>query len=167
MIVLMILSVAFAESYTITKNKVSFLAVGRPAMVKIRGEGECVTGSLKLSGKELLVSTDCNLNQLSTGIDLRDTHMKEKYLEVGKPGWDRAHFEGSVLYKDGKNPFQGKLRLHGEEKPIAGDVTVAGTHLTFEWKTKVSDYKIPIPEYLGIKVADEVTITVDLDGNLK
>ncbi|MBI1859944.1 MAG: YceI family protein [Deltaproteobacteria bacterium] len=167
MIFLLLLRLALAETYNVTDSKVSFLAVGKPAMVKIRGEGKCLSGTFKLSGKEMLISADCDLNKLSTGIDMRDGHMKEKYLETGKPGYALAHFEGSVLYKDGKNPFQGKMKLHGEERPITGEVTVKGTNMVFEWKSKVSDHKIAIPEYLGVKVADEVTVTVTTDGALQ
>lgn len=158
-------AMAFAASFEMTGSAVRFVAVGRPAMIKIRGEGDCLSAKFNLSGKEMLISADCALGKLTTGIDLRDTHMREKYLEVSK--FPQGHFEGSVPFKDGTQPFQGKLNVHGKVLPIAGDAEILGNHLVFNWKINVSDFNIPIPEYLGVKVADSVAVTVTVDGVLK
>ncbi|MBK7889972.1 MAG: YceI family protein [Bdellovibrionales bacterium] len=67
-------------------------------------------------------------------------------------------------------PFQGKLSLHGVEKPITGiaevDTTKDSPSVSTEFKVLVSDFKIDIPTYLGIKVADEVTIKTRMNLNL-
>ena len=67
---------------------------------------------------EGMLSVD--LRTLDTGIDLRDNHMRETYLEVGKgKGFDRAVLSG-ILIDDadgaafaGRSRFSAMLLLHG------------------------------------------------------
>ena len=155
---------ALSEPLKVTKSTVSFLAVGRPAMIKIRGTGDCLAGEFKVSGKELLISAECDLRKISTGIDLRDTHMRDKYLEV--KDFPKAFFTGSTAFKEGKSPLQGKLKVHGVEVPINGEVTGEKDKWTFEFKTKVTDHKISVPEYLKIKVAEDILVTVEIFGTI-
>src|SRR3712207_2245280 len=57
---------------------VGFHAIGKPKMLKIHGQGGAPKGQLavtdgKVSGKAIF-----DLRSLKTGIDMRDSHMKEK-----------------------------------------------------------------------------------------
>src|ERR1700743_1526023 len=71
-------SIVFSPTGTVT-----FLAVGKPSAIKINGTGEAAKGSLTLAADNKASGVlTFNLKSLNTGIDLRDKHMKEKYLQV-------------------------------------------------------------------------------------
>jgi hypothetical protein len=65
-------------------------------------------------------------------------------------------------------PFEGTFKLHGVENPIKGtaDLAVADHKLsgTAKFAVKVSDYKMDIPKYAGITVAEDVNVTVVSGG---
>ena len=112
-----------------------------------------------------------DLRTLDTGIGLRDDHLREKYLEVGKgPDFDRAtlsEIDVSGLNMDspeGKGSFTGSLSLHGAKKPVTGtlDVRQAGPALRVKasFPVLLSDYGIAKPRYLGVGVKDTVQVEV-------
>lgn len=60
--------------------------------------------------------------------------------------------------------FTGQLTLHGVTKPVTGKVNMSDEkEIEAGFKIKLSEYKIDIPKYLGITVADEVEVTVKID----
>src|SRR5438046_2728106 len=70
-------------------GEVEFLATGRPSALKIRGKikedaKDALTGKLQVTGANVTGTAKLALDMLDTGIDLRNKHMKEKYLETGK-----------------------------------------------------------------------------------
>ena len=77
-------SFATAATMNVSSTKVEFLAIGKPSAIKIRGKGEKLESKLQLAGKTLTGQFVFDLTSLNTGIDTRDEHMKEKYLETGK-----------------------------------------------------------------------------------
>jgi len=160
-------------------SKVSFVAVGRPGLMKIHGEGGKVEGRLDLSKKEGLGELTVNLDDFDTGIALRNQHMKEKYLQTNDPAKKTARLKveklelSPELLKNGGKadvPFSGNLLLHGEEKDVSGSLQaeVQGDKLNGKTNLKLnlSDYKVEIPSYLGIKVAETVDVEVSLNGKI-
>jgi hypothetical protein len=114
-------------------------------------------------GGALLVKLDT----LETGIGLRDHHLRDSYLEVGKgAGYDVATLENIQLEKsDGKSAFKGTLLLHGEKHQVSGMSTIHrnsdGTiRVDAEFPLKVSEFAIPKPTYLGVGVRDEIRVKV-------
>ena len=113
-----------------------------------------------------------DLQTLQTGIGLRDTHMREKYLEVQK-GQDFAvatlddiQLEGIDPQNPvGKTKFRGVLMLHGTEREVAGQAEIhntgQGVRVQATFPLKVSEFQIPRPSYLGVGVRDEVSVTVN------
>src|SRR5262245_62020670 len=61
-----------------------FHAVGRPSMLKITGKGPGPKGEIKAEGSKVTGSFSVDLNAVTTGISMRDHHMKEKYLQTDK-----------------------------------------------------------------------------------
>ncbi len=152
------------------QGAVQIEAVGRPAMVKIKGKGEGPQGTLKVNGKTVSGEVKFSLNTLDTGIDLRNEHMKEKYLETGKhpvatltikelpvpEGWSKEKPQVK------ETPFKGELDLHGEKRTVEGVFEITGDkELKAKMELKISDYKIDIPSYLGVTVADTVKIQIN------
>ncbi|MGE3974389.1 MAG: YceI family protein [Bdellovibrionales bacterium] len=155
-------------------GEVKFLAVGRPSALKIKGEGAAPTGEFKETAGKVFGSVDFDLHSLKTGINMRDEHMKNKYLEVDKHnGLANLKLEnlelpgdivsGSQSSKEGL-PFKGKLSLHGETKDVQGTYnltkTATGYDVLAKFNLKLSDYKINIPSYAGITVAEDINVEI-------
>jgi hypothetical protein len=110
-------------------------------------------------------------------MEMRDEHMKENYLQTNKPENKFAQLEiqnlniPSEYWKNNKElnlDFSGDLTLHGVKKSIIGKILLSPYREKFpvntisELKVKLSDYKIDIPSFAGITVAEDVNITVKL-----
>ena len=112
------------------------------------------------------------LDTLETGIGLRDHHLRDNYLEVGKgAGYDVATLENIQLEKsDGKSAFKATLLLHGQKRQVSGTSTLhrrsdGTTHVDAEFPLKVSEFSIPKPTYLGVGVRDEIQVKVAFNAS--
>jgi len=166
-----------------SKGAVEFDAVGRPSALKIHGKGEGPTGSftMEVKGNEVLVTGVANftLNSLETGIQMRNEHMKKKYLETEKfPDAKLTLTQWKISASPQTDPLslkdqtlQGVLFLHGVEKPVTGKINIerAGTTATFkaEFDLKISDFNIAKPGFAGITMAEDVKVTLNGGGTLK
>jgi polyisoprenoid-binding protein YceI len=66
-------------------SKVEFEGTGKPSLLKIHGSSEQkIEGYFVFDGKKISGKAVFNLESLDTGIDLRNEHMKTRYLEVAK-----------------------------------------------------------------------------------
>lgn len=153
-------TVTNAKSLTFKYSNVEWLAVGNPGFLKIKGTGGKLAGDLsedkgKVSGKIEVV-----LDVFDTGIELRNKHMKEKYLETAK-------FPKAVLtVKDlpssqGEHDLVGDLTVKGVTKPVKGKYKVDEKGVTSEFKISLKDYPVGVPSYLGVSVAEDVTVNVE------
>ena len=114
-------------------------------------------------GGALLVKLDT----LETGIGLRDHHLRDNYLEVGKgAGYDVATIENIQLEKsDGKAAFQGTLVLHGQKRQVNGRSTIHrrgdGTiHVDAEFSLRLELYLGPahiFPKRIGMRLTRVIT----------
>lgn len=153
------------------ESKVEFLAIGKPSLLKINGTGGKLKGKIEVSGTKVTGQLSVALDLITTGLNLRDEHMKNKYLEIAK--FPEASLQISELQLE-KNlftisgsqkgvPFKGKLKIHGVEKDIEGFADVDSDEkvvsISAQTKTSISAHQIDLPSYMGIKVADEVQIT--------
>ena len=159
---------------TATGN-IEFLAVGRPSAIKIRGMApqmgngqNSVSGILRASGPNLAGKVKLKLSALDTGIELRNHHMKEKYLEVEKFPEAELTIPSIEIGKKDEVPWEGELSLHGKKKPVKGTATVDQKEktlgLSVSFDLKVTDFDIPVPSYLGIKVTDNVKVSANVAG---
>ncbi len=171
LLAIFLISSAHAAFHSTKVGQTIFEAVGKPAMIKIKGEAPVPTTIMKTENNKVSLESTLDLNLLKTGIDLRDEHMKEKYLETGKHPQAKlvitsldlpANWEDSpIAIKD--QPFKGTLHLHGKEAPVEGIFSLnEKREATSEFKIKLTDFGIEIPEYMGIKVAETVTIKTQI-----
>jgi polyisoprenoid-binding protein YceI len=165
-----------------TKNStVKFLAIGSPSAIKIKGEKAKVDGTVKIENNKLQANLKVDLNSFETGMDMRDEHMKENYLQTEKAENKFAELIIQNLNipaeywkneKELKLDFAGDLTLHNVKRPITGTISFPPFKKnsilnTFsELKVKLSEYKIDIPSFAGITVAEDVTINVKLPLNI-
>jgi polyisoprenoid-binding protein YceI len=110
------------------------------------------------------------LDTLQTGIEMRDHHMKDNYLEVGKgTSYAVAVLDRIQLDKvDGKAAFRASLTLHGQTREVSGTALVqkkdAGVRVEAQFPLKVSEFQIPKPTYLGVGVRDEIQVKVSFSA---
>lgn len=145
--------------------KVVFHAKG-PAGFKIDGKGSEL--QVKDDGKQITFTVP--LKDLKTGIDLRDRHMTEKYLEVEKyPNavltvpWSEIKKPASGATEKGR--AKGVMALHGKIKEVPFVYGVVREGNTYKVKGKVPldirDYGIVIPSYLGVTVKPDIDVAVE------
>ena len=157
-----------AHAYKVDKSKV---VVTCPLTVggSFEARATAIVGEMRSApGNRLEGRLQVDLRSIETGIALRDRHMKENYLEVGKPGFDRVVLEQIQLERmNGSTPFTGLLTLHGRQRAIAGAAVLQetrdGLRVEAEFPVRLSDYAIAEPTYLGVGVASEVRVRVVLN----
>ena len=133
----------------------------------VTGQVTIPEGSRELAGAFLV-----DLRTLTTGISLRDAHLRDNYLEVSRgAGYATAVLDAISLDAPAPAPgrsatlgFRATLTLHGRANPASGTAQV--THRGDRIEVKVSfplridAYEIARPAYLGVGVTNQVEINV-------
>ena len=110
-----------------------------------------------------------DLRTLDTGIELRNHHMLDTYLEVGKgTGYETAVLSDIHLGDvdaatfQGRTPFTGTLLLHAARKPVAGEADIrregSNVRVAASFPVRLDEFGIPPPRYLGVGVKNEVQV---------
>jgi len=117
----------------------------------------------------LMGEISMDLATIDTGISLRNQHLREKYLEVGKgKGFDRAVLS-AIHLKDaddeafeGRTAFSAVLLLHGVLHPVDGTAEIRrdglGRRVRAEFPLLLTDFGITPPEYLGVGVGSRLLV---------
>jgi polyisoprenoid-binding protein YceI len=114
-----------------------------------------------------------DLRTLDTGIGLRNAHLRDNYLEVGKgPLFERAVLSeirlagGEAEAFEGRSGFTGSLWLHGRSRPISGHAELrregSSVRVEASFPVTLDDYGIEKPRYLGVGVKSVVQVKVSL-----
>lgn len=115
-----------------------------------------VRGSTEKNGDQFVAhNIVLKLDTLTTGIELRDNHMKHKYLETDK-------YPEAVLTQatgTGGN-FQGELQVHNVKKPIQGTYKITGDQFVCDFTVSIKDFGIQKVKYMGVGVNDAVNVEV-------
>jgi polyisoprenoid-binding protein YceI len=142
---------------------VAFEATG-PAGLKIDG----TTADLSVAEADGNVVVTVPLANLSTGISLRDHHMREKYLEVPKyPTAVLTVPKSALKVPAAGSPVDadvpGSLALHGQTRPVSVHYTAKsdGTSTTAQGKFRLNmtEFGIVVPVYLGVTVKPDVDVS--------
>jgi polyisoprenoid-binding protein YceI len=145
-----------------SETHVTFTAFG-PAGMKIEG----TTTDFKAAEDSGNLVIDVPLANVSTGIALRDHHMKEKYLEVQKyPAATLTVARSALKLPAGgagvEADVPGTLKLHGQSRPVTVryDAKADGMGLTAHGKFHINmnEFGISVPSYLGVTVKPEVDV---------
>jgi polyisoprenoid-binding protein YceI len=154
---------AYAALTSATDARVSFGATG-PAGFKLEG----TTSELGVTEGGGNVVVTVPLGNLTTGISLRDHHMREKYLEVGKyPAAILTVARASLKMPAGGESQEadvpGILTLHGQTRPVTvhysakadgGNVAAQG-----RFHINMNEFGINVPSYLGVTVKPDVDVS--------
>ena len=144
--------------------QVAFHASG-PAGMKIVG----TTSDLDVDDQGQKIVVRVPLRNLTTGISLRDDHMRNKYLQVGSYPNAELTVDRSALRLpagDGttSGDANGTMSIHGRTRNVSFHYTVAkgggSLHVGGTTKIDIKDYGIDVPSYLGVTVKPDVDVEV-------
>ena len=164
---------AAAQSWHVADGRVTVvcpLTVGgrfEARTTAVKGQVTMPEGTRDVDG-----SFSVDLRTLDTGIGLRNTHLRDNYLEVSRgPEYDTAVLSEVVL--DAPPPargrsatlgFKGVLSVHGNAKPVTGtaEVSYKGDALDVKVKfpLRIDAYEIARPTYLGVGVSNQIDVEV-------
>lgn len=148
--------------------QVAFHASG-PAGMKIVG----TTSDLDVDEQGSKIVIRVPLRNLTTGIALRDDHMRNKYLQVGSYPNAELTVDRSALRLpagDGNasGDANGTMAIHGKTKNVSFHYNVAksgGTlHVGGTTKLDIKDYGIDVPSYLGVTVKPDIDVEVQFNA---
>lgn len=141
-------------------------SVGFAAKANVGMVIEGTTAAIAVDEDAKNVTLTVSLTSLTTGVELRDKHMKETYLEVPKFPEAKLVIEKSCLSlpeageKSGECP--GAFTLHGETKGVTVKykASVAGKSVDVDasFVANFLDHGVQEPKYMGIKVKPLVDV---------
>ena len=108
------------------------------------------------NGKEYVQAKNIiiDVNSLSTGISLRDKHLKERLLSDKHPTAKLLKATGT----GGKGIAL--LEIKGKKIKVSGKYTISGEKLKASFPLKLEDLDITDVRYMGVGVKDTVTVNV-------
>jgi polyisoprenoid-binding protein YceI len=137
-------------------------------------ETSALSGTLNIASTRpvaLAGTLSVDLRALDTGIEMRNGHMRERYLEVEKgEGFAKAVLSDIRLLDaqqasfEGTTAFTGTLSLHGTSRAVSGHARLrregAALQVEASFPVRIPEYGIEKPRYLGVGVKDEVQVKV-------
>jgi polyisoprenoid-binding protein YceI len=154
---------SYAAFTSASDSHVTFSASG-PAGFKIEG----TTSELAVAEDGGNVIVTVQFGNLTTGISLRDHHMRDKYLEVAKFPAATLTVARSVVKVPSAGgqvdaDVPGMLALHGQTHPVTVHYTAksdgASTTSQGKFHINMNDYGIFVPAYLGVTVKPEIDVS--------
>lgn len=149
--------------------KVTFNATGSPGFLDIEG----VSSTVKVTDDGTTLSFAVPMSTVSTGIELRDNHMNEHYVEVAKyPDVTIKLPKASVQWPaNAGDSTSGKVsatfNAHGVDVPTDVTYTVkkgkSSTKVTAKFAFNTNSHGISIPSYLGITVDPAMTAEATIE----
>ncbi|MEN0067185.1 MAG: YceI family protein [Myxococcota bacterium] len=155
---LLLVGLTHAGSFKITgKPKVTFHAEGSPGFLTFEG----ITRSLTVQDDGDRLTFTVPMDTVKTGIELRDQHMREKYVQTAEfPNVELTLDRAAVDWPSAGARTQGELTAQFVAHGVSRDVAV-----TYELREKkgqlearaefafdTSEHGIDIPSYLGVTI---------------
>ncbi len=149
--------------------KVGFVATGGMLIPDIEGTTSALT--VANDGTALLFTV--GLSNLTSGIDLRDEHMKGKYLEVPSFPHATLKIERSALSfpasggEKKKGKAAGSFTVHGVTQPVNVAYTLVKTNAGYKvdatFNLDLAKHGIPIPEYEMVSIEPGVVASASFE----
>ncbi len=171
----MLTGACFSAEYHIDREKANSVRfISEAPVEQIEGVTDAIDGYIlweknnPLSKSEFYFQVD--LNTIDTGIELRNRHMRENYLETDN--FRYAVYKGeitSIDTLDNVSAFQvvveGLINLHGEDQQykITGAVHKEGKTLkvSSDFEISLSAHKIMVPKLMFMKISEIIHIELD------
>jgi len=169
-IVIVYLSAAYPQQLNVIPgklNSIKFLA--NSTISNFEGNTSAAEGFINWDSTQInnsKIEFKVYLDSLDTGIGLRNTHMREKYLETDK--FPAAEFKGRIISLNKKTSIEsevaaeGNLKIHGVDRRIKITGRLYNDYGQFRLESSfdifLSDYNIDKPSFLFISVENKITI---------
>lgn len=163
---------AHSQTFIADDGYVEF--VSSAPLLEFTGKSNHLTGMIDFD--ENLVDFYVDLTTLDTGINLRNNHMRDSYLETDD--FPFAEFTGSLVTpydfeKGGKQEVMvaGTFKIHGVEQEVEIDGSLENTdkgmNLQASWTVLLEDHDIRRPRVVFYELAQEqeVSISITLKEN--
>jgi polyisoprenoid-binding protein YceI len=158
---------ATAQSFISETGYVEFVSTA--PLLEFKGTSNHLTGLIDLDKN--LVDFYVDLNTLDTGIDLRNNHMKDSYLETETHRF--AEFTGELepefdpsIKTEQQASVTGTFQIHGVEREINVQGTIkpveSGLQLDAGWTVLLEDYNIDKPKVVFYELASEQEINISI-----
>lgn len=161
MIILLFPCIGFGAKVKVKDCKMSFATIGKPVLIQIKGGStKNCTGTASLKNN-IPQSADIKLSleHIDTGIELRNKHLKENYLNTEK--YKFAQFKLNKAKTDSKK-FTGTMDFQGVKKTITGTYEINDKKVTAEFFLGFPEFNIKPPSFMGVTVTDKVRIEIVL-----
>lgn len=178
-----------AKSYKITEDGKNYALFESEATLEtIQGMTTKVTGTIVADPRNITASSvdvTVDLASLNTGIGKRDEHLRDNFLNTTQ--FPTATFKSIGVAKPAQaiepnKPVEiyvkGEFTMHGVTKPMTVPVRVVyipeteltkssrgpgdWIHATTNFKVKLADFGVSVPEKLILKLADTVDVKLDV-----
>ena len=152
--------------------------ISRASIEEFDGVTDRIDGYVLLDGAALGPATggddtefylEVDLASLETGIGLRNRHMRDNYLEVGR--FPYATFSGHIVRTeettsgDYRVTASGDFTVHGVARPRELTCRVspvgAGYRVVCGFEVLLTDHDIEIPKVMFLKLANEIRLELD------
>ncbi len=170
-LILITTALLFAEEFHVDKSKNNIVKFISDAPIEsFEGVTDNIDGYMYYKSLDDLTDNqlyfEVDLTTLDTGIDLRNRHMRDNYLETEK--YRFTFFEGKIdeLNVVNDNEFNvvvsGSLFIHG----VTNEIEVSGIMkrnengflIDTQFPVALSDYKIDIPQLMFMKIDEEMKL---------
>lgn len=143
----------------IKTSSVSFEATGNPGFLTVEGKGgKLKADKLETDGTHIWGTITVDLADLDTDMDLRNDHMRDKYLLISKYPQAKLVLEKTAMTA---RTFKGKLTIKKDTQKVSGKFSLKGAKLTAGLQINLGDYpSVGTPSWKGISLTDEVSISV-------
>lgn len=173
------LFIAPAASFTLDGGLVAFDVGTNISAVSVHGKTTQVRGAARVrkNGAQVLleeVNASVPVEALSTGMGLRDEHMRKYIFTTSDQKVPELKFSGENMAcpaeasGDASCQVTGKMTIRGVEKPITIGLKMKAAGGAYraiaDGTVKLSDYGIERPSQFGVKCSDEVKIHIELQG---
>ena len=181
---------AHGKAFIIDDARNVFTFESKAPLEKIVGTTSKITGKVHIDPKDItkhaMATFSLDLASMTTGIGLRDEHMRDGYLETSKHPQAVLTIEkltkASQKMLTDQKPIAvdavGTLTLHGVKKPITiknanityfkeseatrGKMPGDLLHVAGGFSIQLTDYNIKVPQKLFLKLDKTIKVNVDL-----
>ncbi len=107
-------------------------------------------------------------NSFKTGMDMRDEHTRDKYLEASKFPEIRFEVRGAKLAAapGTRGTLDGTMIVKGSKRSVRAHVTVSGTAaapvVTATFPLNVTEFGIPQPRFAVVKMEPTIQVTAKI-----
>jgi len=141
-----------------TNCQVSFKTTAQPGFLAIDSDVGTCQGEITKKAGLFSGKFKSQLKDFDTGIELRNKHLRDKYLQVGK--YPEAVFTFENQKDDGE--LEGILTIKKDSRPIKVSYAISKGKVNAKFGFEVKDYpSLGVPSWLGVTAAGRVDVDVE------